>query len=83
MKRIAYSKDALRTLRRIPANVAATIRGKIEQYASDPASLARNVKALKGTNAYRLRVGDWRVVFTEDGTIVAIVRIASRGSAYE
>lgn len=83
MMRITYSKDALRTLRRIPANVAATIRAKIEQYAADPASLANNVTALRGeTGVFRLRVGDWRVVFTEDGIVVAVIRIAPRGSVY-
>jgi mRNA interferase RelE/StbE len=53
------------------------------QYAADPASLANNVKRLRGGNAMRLRVGDWRVVFREDGAIVAIIRIAPRGAAYD
>lgn len=84
MKRITYSKDALRTLRRMTANVSALIRAKIEQYAADLASLAANVKALKGEpGVFRLRVGDWRVLFGEDGEVVAIVRIAPRGAAYE
>lgn len=84
MKRITYSKDALRTLRRMPANVSALVRSKIEQYAADPASLANNVKVLKGEpGVFRLRVGDWRVLFNEDGEVVAIVRIAPRGAAYE
>lgn len=84
MKRITYSKDALRTLRRMPANVAALIRSKIEQYATDPASLANNVKALKGEEGvFRLRVGDWRVIFAEDGVVIAIIRVAPRGAAYE
>lgn len=84
MKRITYSKDALRTLRRMPANVSALVRSKIEQYAVDPASLANNVKALKGEpGVSRLRVGDWRVLFTEDGEVLAIIRIAPRGAAYE
>ena len=70
MKEIAYSKDALRFLRRMPRNVAETIMGKIAQYAADPASLANNVKALKGEpGTYRLRIGDWRVVFAEDGRV--------------
>jgi mRNA interferase RelE/StbE len=84
MKRIAFSKEALRTLRRMPANVSALIRSKIEQYAFDPGSLANNVKALKGEpGVFRLRVGDWRVMFNEDGEVIAIIRIAPRGAAYE
>lgn len=84
MRPVAYSKSALKALRKMPANTAATIRAKIGQYAADPASLANNVKALKGeAGAYRLRVGDWRVIFTDEGEVIAIVRIAPRGSAYE
>lgn len=84
MKRIAFSKEALHTLRRMPTNTSAIVRSKIEQYAADPASLANNVKALKGEQGvFRLRVGDWRVLFNEDGDVVAIIRIAPRGAAYE
>jgi mRNA interferase RelE/StbE len=84
MKRVVYGKDALRTLDRIPSNVAATIRKKVVQYASQPASLANNVKALKGEKgSFRLRVGDWRVVFIEDAKSVVVVRIAPRGGAYD
>lgn len=84
MKRIVYSRAAIRMLRRMPANVARTVRDKIAQYAEDPPALANNVKALKGEPGYlRLRIGDWRVVFTETGEVIAIVRIAPRGSAYD
>lgn len=84
MKRIAYSKDAAKTLNRMPGNVARLIRSKIEQYANDPESLANNVKALKGMEGrFRLRVGDWRVIFSETGEIIAIIKIAPRGGAYE
>ena len=84
MKRITFSKDALRTLSRMPANSARLIRAKIDQYAMEPASLANNVKALKGVEGvFRLRVGDWRVVFDEHGEVIAVVRIASRGGAYD
>jgi mRNA interferase RelE/StbE len=84
MRTIAYSKAALKTLRRLPVNTSKLIRSKIEQYATDAASLANNVKALQGTEgAYRLRVGDWRIIFTETGEIVAIINIAPRGGAYD
>lgn len=84
MRAISYSRDALKTLRRMPTNLASTIRSKIEQYAADPASLANNVSMLKGqADIRRLRVGDWRVLLTESGHVVAVVKIAPRGSAYE
>ena len=84
VKQITYSKAALRTLMRMPVNVARLIRSKIEQYAANPVSLQNNVKSLKGESGYfRLRVGDWRILFSEDRGTIVIVRIAPRGGAYE
>ena len=82
MKQIAYSKAALKTLRRIPANEAAKIRGKIEQYAANPASQANNVSKLQGRDGYRLRIGDWRVIFDDLGNVLAILDIGPRGGIY-
>lgn len=82
MKTIAYSKSAAKTLKALPANVSGRIRAKIKQYATDPASLAQNVTQLVGSNYSRLRVGDWRVIFDEQGNVLNILKIAPRGSAY-
>lgn len=82
MKQVTYTKDALRSLRAMPVNTATLIWGKIDQYASDPASLAANVTKLQGRSGYRLRVGDWRVIFDENGSVLAILKIAPRGGAY-
>ena len=80
---VTYSKDVLRTLSRCPVNVSKRIRSKMAQYAGDPESLQANVKALQGElGFYRLRVGDWRVVFSENFEVVAVIKIASRGSVY-
>lgn len=83
MKAVAFSKDASRTLARMPVATARLIRSKIDQYAADPASLANNVKPLKGEpGVSRLRVGDWRILFSETGEVIAVVKVAPRGSAY-
>ncbi len=79
-----FSKDAVRTLRKMTRNMAGLIRAKIDQYAADPASLANNVTAVKSEPGYlRLRVQDWRIIFAEDGSVISIIRIAPRASAYE
>lgn len=85
MKQISYSRDALKTLTRMPANTAKRIRDKIEQYAAEPASLGNNVIIMAGggNDARRMRVGDWRVIFSETGEIIAIIKIAPRGGAYD
>jgi mRNA interferase RelE/StbE len=83
MKEIAYSKEAQTALARMPVNEAKRIRGKIEQYAADPASQRNNVKRLKGSRYFRLRVGDWRVIFDNQGRVLVILKIGPRGSVYD
>jgi mRNA interferase RelE/StbE len=84
MHSIRYTSDALKTLRRMPRNMVDLIRRKIQEVAVDPTTF-RNVKKLKGRDGYRLRVGDWRIVYDIDnGVLVLIViEIGPRGSIYD
>lgn len=82
MKRVTYQRAALKALRRMPVSTAERIVEKINAYATDPASLANNVKALKGRSAIRLRVGDWRVLMI-DGEVIDVIKIAPRSSVYD
>jgi mRNA interferase RelE/StbE len=83
--RIEYSRDALKALLRMPSNTARLVRTKIEQLATDPFAPNNNVKRLKGMDAFRLRVGDWRVVYEIDRRMIVIfvIRIGPRSSVYE
>lgn len=83
-RRVEYSRQAAKTLMRIDAATSARLRAKVSQLANDPASLANNITLLKGGEGLsRLRVGDWRVVYTETLVIVSVVRIGPRGGVYE
>ncbi len=83
VKPITYSRTAIKSLRRMPTNISALIVSKIEQYASDPASLANKVTTkLKGREGIRLRVGDWRVIM-DDGVILDVLEVGPRGSVYD
>lgn len=83
MRTITYTRTALKALRRMPRNVSGLIVSKVEQYAADPSSLANKVTAMKGRTGVRLRVGDWRVIMDDDGTVLAVLEIGPRGSIYE
>lgn len=84
MKQVEYARDAAKMLQRMNRATAQRIRGKIRQYAEDPASLANNVIIMKGEEGLRrMRVGDWRVIFTEDLVVLLVIRIAPRGGAYD
>lgn len=60
------------------------IRSKIRLLASGREALANNVKAMKGGGGLmRLRIGDWRVIYTEDLVVLSVLKVAPRGSAYD
>lgn len=42
-----------------------------------------DVKKLKGQPYYRLRVGDFRVLFDRNGEVLLIVKIDNRGRVYK
>lgn len=66
----------------MPVNEANRIVSKCQQYAGDPESQANNVKALTGSNYIRLRVGNWRIIMDDGHTVLAVLKIAARGSVY-
>lgn len=84
MHSVEYTREATRALARMPRNVRELIESKIQTLARDPFGAA-NVKALVGQPGYRLRVGDWRVIYDVDSgrVVVRVLRIAPRGGAYE
>lgn len=83
MKQVVLSKQAEKALRKMPANTAQTIREKIAILAAGGAALANNVTKLVGSDFYRLRVGDWRVIFDDQGNILQILAVKPRGGAYK
>lgn len=83
MKTIRYSKQALDFLSKIQQNERHKIITKIEQYADNPGALKNQIKKLTGLPFYRLRVGDYRVVFDESGLILNIVKIGHRKDIYK
>ena len=62
------------------------IVAKVEQYAEDPTSLANNVIQLAGSTYRRMRVGDYRVLFTIERrttVVIVVLRVRHRREAYD
>ncbi len=73
---------AERDLDRLPINVARRIWQKLLALENDPRPPA--VSKLEGSDAYRIRVGDYRVVYLIDdrSRVVEVVRAAHRREIY-
>ena len=84
MYRIRYRSSAVKILRRMPSNVAKTVVGKINQLAENPYAPNNNITQLTGESGYRLRVGDWRVLYEidDDTLVIEIIKIGPRGGVY-
>lgn len=80
---VLFTKAATKALIRMPANDAKRVRGKIDQFALDPESLANNVKPLVGSDYIRLRVGGYRVIMTADLKVVEVINVGVRGGVYD
>ncbi len=85
MYQIRYRASAMKMLQRMPSNVAKTVVGKINQLAENPYAPNNNITRLTGEPGYRLRVGDWRVLYElhDDTFVLEIVKIGPRGGVYK
>jgi mRNA interferase RelE/StbE len=80
--KVVYSKSAANALKRMAANRSATIRTKVEQCATEPVAQSANVRKLKGEQGYRLRVGDYRVIFEIEDDTLTVIAVGPRGGVY-
>jgi mRNA interferase RelE/StbE len=80
---VRYDARAAKELRKLDRAAARRIAIAVEALAADPRPAG--VRRLTGaTDLWRLRVGDYRVVYTvrDAELLVLIVRVAHRGQAY-
>ena len=74
--KILIEKKALKTLSKIPNPDAKNISNKIKNLSKNP--LPPRHKKLKGTNLFRIRCGNYRVLYTleKDQNIIKIAVIS-------
>ena len=82
---VTYTPDALRTLRLMDPVIAKRIRSKMLALARDPKAQNNNVKKLTGVEGYRLRIGDWRVIYVlhQQMVTVIVISVGHRSEVYE
>ena len=80
---IEFRPAALRELRKIDRSTQPRIQGAIALLAQDPRPPAS--RQLRGRDGYRLRVGDYRIIYTiDDGVLlIVVVTIGHRREVYQ
>jgi len=83
--KITFTAQAAKALLKMPRNTALLIREKLNQVAANPFASIPNAKKLQGRAGYRLRVGDWRVIYeiNKEEITVIVLKIAPRGEVYK
>jgi len=82
--KIIFKKEAAKSLDKLQRNVAKLIREKLMAIAANPYAEHPNARKLQGRDGYRLRVGDWRVIYEiqNEQMVILVLRIAPRGEVY-
>lgn len=80
--RIELRPAAVRALRKLDPAIRRRVRGAIALLAQDPRPPA--ARALKGRPALRVRVGDYRIIYTvhDDVLLVVVVTLGHRRDIY-
>ena len=85
MYEVHYQKHAASQLYRMAPNVAQRIRAQIDAVAMAPYAKHPNATRLRGQSAdFRLRVGDWRVIYSldDESKVLLVAKIDQRGQVY-
>ena len=80
--RVEVTRSAVKALRRVNPADTARLRGAIAMLAEDPRPPAS--RPLRGRDGWRLRVGEYRVLYTirDDVLLIVVVAVAHMSSAY-
>lgn len=81
---VKFSKGAKKQFRKLPLDIQERIQTKINDLAIEPRP--NGVKKLQvDDNSYRVRVGDYRVIYelNDDVLIVTVIKIGHRSEIYK
>lgn len=83
--KLSFSKTALKNLLKISVNKRKAILEKLEQLKLNPYKENNNIKKLVGQDGYRLRIGDYRVIYRIDkGKLeILVINVDVRGEIYK
>lgn len=84
MYQIVTTKSFAKALAKVPLNWQKRIVAKIREVAVDPYAPNNNLTKLQGRDGYRLRVGDWRVIYElqDERLVMLVLDVGPRGDIY-
>lgn len=82
MYRLEFRPAAIRALRKLDAMSAARVRGALALLASEPRPPGS--RKLSGRDAYRVRVGDYRIIYVieDPERLIVVVLVGHRNDVH-
>jgi mRNA interferase RelE/StbE len=78
---LVYTKRAIRDVRKLEAPIKLRIGKALLRFQEDPLKYSEKITDPK-LGSYRLRIGDYRVIFDLEGEDIVILRIGHRRDIY-
>lgn len=84
MYRVVTTRSFDKALGKLPVNWQKRVVTKIKEVAVDPYAPNNNLSKLQGRDGYRLRVGNWRVIYElhDDRLVMLVLEVGPRGGIY-
>ncbi len=82
---LTIRRQPIKALQKMPHRNAKRIRHAMDKLADNPDRRDVDITSLTGRPGYRLRVGDFRIIFNRDdeNRVIDVLRIAPRSQAYK
>ena len=80
MKEIAFTGSATRQWLKLSADVRRRLDVRLTRFSR---SGQGDVTMLKGRQGARLRVGDWRIIFSVEGNMITVIAVGHRREIYD
>jgi mRNA interferase RelE/StbE len=81
MFNIEWKENAIKELAKLEKNITTRIYKKVSSLKENFNSV--DIKRLQNSNLFRLRIGDYRVLFEIKNNIILILKIGNRKSIYK
>ncbi len=79
--KIIWDDEAWGSLNKLESIISKRIFKKVEELSENPFS--KDIKRLKGSNDFRLRVGDYRIIFSIEKDLITILKVGHRRNIYD
>ena len=81
MYKIIWDEPALEQIEKLEIVISNRIVKKIKELENEP--FTKDIKRLKGSDDFRLRVGDYRIIFSINVNLITILKVGHRKNIYE